>query len=269
MSNPLPLPLRVYVTGASTVGWSGTMSGPRTDIGFPRALERDLLASGQPTESRCRTVGGMPTAEIRRSWERELVGFSPDAIVIMAGHYETLHVLWPHWLERHANSLTWAPRRLVTLYRKRLLRPLWRSLVKLQTRVEARVPDALWRRRVANAVADIRKTIVQARQIQSPMVVVMEVPSPSAPGRYLFPGLPERIGHLNGLLADMVAGFGRDDIRLFRTNELVASYADGDLEAALPDGFHFAPALHDLVGRRLAEEIGAWALTQPHLKSDA
>lgn len=266
MSNPLPLPIRVYVTGASTVGWSGTMSGPRTDMGFPRVLERDLLASGQATDIRCRSVAGMPTAEIRRSWERELVGFSPDAIVIMAGHYETLHVLWPQRLERYANSLSWAPRPLNALYRKRLLRPLWRLLVKFQTQVESKVPGAVWRRRVGNAVADIRKTIVQARQLHSPLVIVMEVPSPSAPGRYLFPGLPERIGHLNGLLAAMVAGFGEDDVRLFRTNELVESYADGDHEAALPDGFHFAPPVHQLVGRRLAEEVGAWALTQPHLK---
>lgn len=31
------------------------------------------------------------------------------------------------------------------------------------------------------------------------------------------------------------------------------------------DGFHFTPEFHRVIGTRLAEEIGEWADTQPHL----
>lgn len=266
MPAPLPLPLRVLVRGASTVGYSGVMSGPRTDLGFPRVIERDLLAGGRPASVVSLTVGGMRTNTVLRTWEHDILGWSPDVIVIMAGHYETLHVLWPQWLERHANSNIWAPRRLNTLYRRRVLRPLWRTLVKLQTKLEQRVPSWWWRHRVDNAVADIAKTVTQARTIASPLVIVMEVPQPSGPGRSLFPGMPERVTYVNQRLAEAVARAGAEDVRIFPTNEVVASYAHGDLDAALPDGFHFTPGLHAVVGGRLADEIEAWAKAQPHLE---
>lgn len=263
----MPLPMRVFVRGASTVGWSGVMDGPRTDLGFPRVIERDLLASGQAAVVVSRTVGGMRTNTVLREWERDVVGFSPDAVVIMAVHYETLHVLWPQRLERHANSMTWAPRRLGTLYRKRVLRPAWRALVKLQTKLEDYVPDFWWRRRIDHAVADVAKAAAQMRRIASPLIILMEVPRPSAPGRYLFPRMPERVDYANRRLAELVARFGEDDVRLFRTNDAVEAYADGDREVALPDGFHFAPGLHEAVGHQLAEELASWAQTQPHLKA--
>lgn len=259
------LPLRVLVKGASTVGWSGAMGGPRSDMIFARVIERDLLAADQPAVVVAKSVGGMRTNTVLRDWERDVTGYSPDVIVIMAGHYETLHVLWPQWLERHANSPTWAVRPLSTLYRKRLLRPAWRALVKLQTKIEARVPGWWWRRRVDNAVADIAKAVTQMRQIASPLVILMEVPSPSAPGLFLFPQMPERVTYVNGRLAQLVDRFATPDVRLFPTNREIREFAGGDLEAALPDGFHFAPRLHERVGGSIAAEVEAWAKAQPHL----
>jgi lysophospholipase L1-like esterase len=264
----LPLPLRVSVKGASTVGWMAPMSGPRTDLGFPRVIERELLRAGQAAVVLSHTVGGDATRNVLRDWERQVVGWSPDVVVLMSGHYETIHLLLPNWLERHANSMTWAPRRIGTLYRKRLLRPLWRSLVKFQGVVDRRLPR-LSALRVRHAVADVRRAVEHMRQVGSPLVIVMETPIPAPYAQRLFPGMAERVALLNGWMGEMVAGFESDEVRLFRTTDVVDSFADGDLTAALPDGFHFHPGLHDLVGRRLAEEIGAWAQTQEHLKPPA
>ena len=144
MPAPLPLPLRVLVRGASTVGYSGVMSGPRTDLGFPRVIERDLLAGGRPASVVSLTVGGMRTNTVLRTWEHDVLGWSPDVLVIMAGHYETLHVLWPQWLERHANSNIWSPRRLNTRYRRRVLRP--QAAVKSSSRSATRPSSATSRR---------------------------------------------------------------------------------------------------------------------------
>ena len=46
---------------------------------------------------------------------------------------------------------------------------------------------------------------------------------------------------------------------------LIDKYADGDLDVAVPDGFHYTPEMHRVVGEHLAEQIAEWAQTQPHL----
>ncbi len=241
------------------------MSGPRTHLGFPRVIERELLSTGQPVETRLVTVGGMPTSSVVREWERDVVGFSPDVVVYMVGHYETIHLIWPNWLERHANSFTWLPRRVSTAYRKMLLRPVWRALVKAQTFVDARVPTRLAERRVRNAVADIMRATGRIREIQSPLVILMETPQPGTHGIRLFPGMPGRVTLLNRLLAEAVAARGDADVRVFPTNAVVdAEFPDHD--EAIPDGIHFSPEAHDLVGRTLATEIQDWTRTQPHLR---
>jgi hypothetical protein len=55
-------------------------------------------------------------------------------------------------------------------------------------------------------------------------------------------------------------------VRYFRVQELVDQYAGGDQDTATPDGFHYSPTMHRAIGQRLAEEIAAWADTQPHLR---
>lgn len=269
MPEPLPLTLRVSVRGPSTVGWSAPMGGPRTDMTFSRVIERELSAAGRPTLVRTQSVGGEATVKLVREWEREYTGWSPDVLIMLSGQYETLHLLWPNWLERHANSLTWSPRPWNSFYRKRVLRPLWRALFRLQSRIDGqRVWLNRWRLRFA--VADVQKTIANIRQVGSPLVIVMHGTEPSSIGQRMFPGMAPRVRYLNDRLSEMVAGFGTDEVRIFPTEavvrEFVARHHDGDHDAALQDGFHYSPPLHDEIGRRLAAEIESWAQTQTHLK---
>lgn len=269
MSEPLPLTLRVSVRGPSTVGWVSPMSGPRSDLAWPRVIERELLASGRPTDVRARTVGGEATVKVVREWEREYYGWSPDVLIFLSGQYEALHLLMPNWLERHANSLVWSPRPWNRLYRKRFLRPMWRALVRLQTAIDAtRLPLNKWRIRFA--VADLDKTVTSVRQFGSPLVIVMHATEPSAPGAAQFPGFGPRVRYLNGLLDELVERYGTDEIRIFPTEEVVREFVarehDGDRTSAMLDGFHYSPALHEEIGRRLAAEIQSWAATQDHLK---
>ncbi|MDQ6523319.1 SGNH/GDSL hydrolase family protein [Nocardioides sp. LHD-245] len=259
------LPTRIFIRGASTAGWTSPMSGPRSDLGFPRVIERELLASGQPTEVRSVTVGGMPTSTVVRTWERDVVGFSPDVVIYMVGHYETLHLLWPNRIERHANAFTWLPRRLSTAYRTKVLRPLWRSLVRAQTALDRRLPPRYGERRVRNAVADIMRATARVREIQSPLVILMETPLPGTYGEQLFPGMPHRVRLLNRLLAEAVEARGEHEVLVFPTNEIVAA-AYPVRDDAVPDGFHFSPDAHDLVGRALATRIQEWTRTQAHLR---
>ena len=110
MPTPLPLPMRVLVKGASTVNWVSWMGGPRTDLAFSRAMEAKLLSDGRPCTVQTITMPREKTSAIIKSWQQEVLGYSPDVVVLVYGHYETIHLFLPHWMEKHANSLAGRPR---------------------------------------------------------------------------------------------------------------------------------------------------------------
>jgi hypothetical protein len=269
MPSPLPNPIKVLVKGASTVGWLGVMGGPRTDFGFPRAMEEALLQSGRPVELRTISVPSERTKTAVRRWEREMIGFSPDVIVLVYGHYETIHLFLPWWLERHANSRVVPPRRWSTLYRTRLLRPVWMSLAKLQAKLDTKLDPTIRRGRPKKVVADLEKIICHTQELHSPLVLLWQYNPPATRYRSWFPGMARRIEVMNAAIADMVQRINLPNVRVFDAAALVNTLSDGDLDVATPDGFHYSPELHRKIGEELAREVAAWADTQPHLQIEA
>jgi lysophospholipase L1-like esterase len=265
MSSPLPNPIKILVKGASTVGWFSGMGGPRSDFGFPRAMEEALLQAGRPVELRTITVPSERTRTAVQRWEHEMIGYSPDVVVLAYGHYETVHLLLPWWLERHANSRVVPPRRWSTLYRTRVLRPIWMSLAKLQARLDTRI-DPTFRRRHTKVVADLEKIIIHTQELHSPLVFLWQYNPPATRYRSWFPGMARRIEVMNEALADLVDRINLPNVRLFDAAGLVEKYCDGELDVATPDGFHYTPELHRRLGEDLAREVAEWADTQPHLQ---
>ena len=265
MPESLTLPIRVLVKGSSNVNWVSFMRGPRTDFAFPRVIEERLLADGRPCEVRTITMTSEQAKSILRTWQREILGYSPDVIILGHGHFEAVHLFLPRWLERHANSLKARPRRLPTLYRKLILRPTWMVLARLQARLDMIVNPNVRRGRPRRVAADLERYISQVQKVGSPLVFLLEFPPPSSRYRSWFPGMPARIAVMNQTIEDMVKRVDRPNVRYFRVNELIDKYHDGDLDAAIPDGFHYTPEMHRLVGTLLAEHIAEWADTQPHL----
>jgi hypothetical protein len=265
MSSPLPLPIRVLVKGASTVGWISWSGGPRTDFIFPRVVEERLLSDGRPCVVQTNTMMSEKTSSILRTWQREVLGYSPDVIVLVYGHYETVHLFLPRWLERHANSLKARPRRLESFYRDHILRPVWMMLARLQARLDTRVNSTIRRSRPRHVAADLEACITHIQTVGSPLVIVFELLPPAERYRSWFPGMAARIEVMNRTIADMIARVDKPNVRYFPVRELVDKYCDGDIDVATPDGFHYTPEFHRVVGSRLAEQIGEWADTQPHL----
>ncbi|MET0931732.1 MAG: hypothetical protein ABWX74_19595 [Aeromicrobium sp.] len=265
MSSPLPLPVRVLVKGASTVNWVSYMGGPRTDFIFPRFIEQKLLAQGRPFDVETRSMRSQRASTVLRTWQAEVLGFSPDVIVLVYGHYETIHLFLPHWLEVHANSFRGRPRAYARAYRRLVLRPAWRILARVQAKVDTSVPPTV-RRRDRTVAADLREYIGHVQKVGSPLVLVLELLPPGTRYRSWFPGMTRRIEVMNRTLHDLVTGLGRDNVRYVRVGEIVDEHI-GDLDTAVPDGFHYSPELHRQVGARLAREIDAWASTQTHLTS--
>jgi lysophospholipase L1-like esterase len=267
MADPLALPIRVLVKGASTVGWSSGMGGPRTDFTFPRVIEQQLLQAGRPVEVRTHSVSSERTKTTLLRWEAEMVGYSPDVVVLVYGHYETIHLFLPWWLERHANSLKQRPGRIREAYRRVLLRPVWMFLARMQARADTLLDPTIRRSRPRRVAADLERLIEHIQELHSPLVFLFELLPPAKRYRSWFPGMAKRITAMNDGIADLVARLDNPDVRLVKISAIVDEYAGGDLDIATPDGFHYSPEIHRLIGAQLADEIAAWADTQPHLQS--
>ena len=265
-----PLPLRVLVKGSSVVNQVSWRGGPRTDFTFPRALEEQLLHDGQPCDVRTITAMAETTGPILKTWQQEVIGFSPDVIVLLYGYVETIHGFLPRWLERHANTWKARPRRLRSLYRRTILRRTWKLVAELQMRLDRVIPSSR-RGRNRRVAAHLEEYISQVQTVASPLVLLMELLPPASRYDRWFPGMTARIAAMNDALAATVERVDRPNVRFFRMRHLVDEHHDGDLDAAMPDGSHFSPEMHRHVGTALAREIEAWAETQPHLtrESDA
>jgi hypothetical protein len=266
MPNPLPLPIRVLVKGASTVGWLSGVGGPRTDFTFPRVIEEQLLQAGRPAEIRTHSVPSERTKSTLRHWEDEMIGFSPDVVVLVYGHYETVHLFLPWWLERHANSLKKRPGRIREAYRRMLLRPVWMFLARTQARADIALDPTIRRSRPRRVAADLERLIEHIQDLHSPLVFLFELLPPAKRYQSWFPGMAKRIEVMNESIAGLVTRLGNPNIRLMKISPIVEEHAGGDLNIATPDGFHYSPQIHRVIGTQLAEEIIAWADTQAHLR---
>jgi hypothetical protein len=265
MTTPLPLPVRVLVKGASTVVAKSEWGGPREDFTFPRAVEAALLEAGRPADVRTVGKASERAKTTLRTWETEILAWSPDVVVLVYGHYESIHYVLPWWLERHANSLRRRPGLVREAYRKYLLRPGWMALARLQSRLDKRFNSTLFRSRPRRVAADLERLIERCQSVDSPLVLLLDLLPPGPRARSWFPGMAQRIDVMNAAIAAMVARVDDPDVRIFHVGDVVTRHLPPGAEPT-PDGFHYSAALHRAIGRELGEEILTWAAKQPHLQ---
>lgn len=266
MPDPLPLPIRVLVKGASTVGWSSPMDGPRSDFEFPRVIEEQLLRAGRPAEVRTHSVPSERTNATLLHWQEEMIGFSPDVVILVYGHYETIHLFLPWWLERHANSLKKRSRPVRNAYRKYVLRPVWMFLAKLQAKADTVLDPTLRRSRPRRVITDLETLIGHIEELHNPLVFLFELLPPAKRYQSWFPGMAARIEVMNEAISGLVTRLGNPNVRYLRVRPIFEEIAGGDQDVATPDGFHYSPEMHRAIGSQLAAEIADWADGQPHLR---
>lgn len=257
MSGPLPLPLRVLVKGASTVHTVSWMGGPRSDFAYPRATEVALHAAGVPAEVRCTAMSSQRTKTGLATWEAEIFSWSPDVVVLNYGHFETIHLFLPQRLERHVHHMGDRPGRIRTPYRT-VIRKVWRLLARLQQQLDQRVPHTLFKRRPGRVTADLVRLVERTQMIGSPLVFVLELTPPGAPFRKWFPGIADRIDVMNVALAEVVRRSDLPNVRLFPTGAVLAPLTASGVEVN-PDGGHYTPEAHRMIGQELAQSIIEWA----------
>jgi hypothetical protein len=268
MTEPNRLPLRVLVKGASTVVYTSWMSGPRSDMAWPRVVEEQLYAAGYPAEVRCTAMPAERTRQAIRTWQEEVLAWSPDVIWLNYGQMECVHLFLPRWFERHANSVKGRPMKGRMFYRKRILRPVWTTLASLQRAIDARVPPNMLSYKRRRVYADLQRYIERVRTVASPLVLIPDIIPPGKPYQKWFPGEAARCEAMTETLRQLVADLDEPDIRMFESQAVINPLlAPG--EDAHPDGGHLTPPLHRAMGEAVADVIIEWASHQTHLDLDA
>ncbi len=239
------------------------MSGPRTDMVFSRVMEQQLLAHGQPADVRNEGYMGWPSRHLFKTWEDDIVRFSPD-VVILAPHWESLHTILPGWLERGANTVNRRPGFWRHLYYRRLLRGIARGVLILQKRID-RPGRQLNKRRMRRNKIDVAAYIKMTSQVGNPLILVLELHQPAGVKLKWYGGWPERVVKLNKGLREVVDGIGKPDVRYVEISDLMALFDPGEPDDLWADGIHFSPEFHRAIGEKLAGIAEDWASTQSHL----
>ena len=266
MAEPPKLTLRVLVKGASTTVYTSWMSGPRSDFAWPRVIEAEAVAAGWPVEVRCTATPAELTKAAWRRWPVDVLAWSPDVIVLDYPRMETVHLFVPRWFERHANSLYARPFPVQTVYRRKLIKPFYRALLRLQQEADRVLPAtgtvSMWRLR--RGMADLEALIARMRTVATPLILLPEIPPFGKVYEKWFPGANERVAVANEALVDLVRRLDHPDIRFVPLAQLWDPLlAEGG--EPCPDGGHFTPELHRGFGQELARVILGWAEDQEHL----
>jgi lysophospholipase L1-like esterase len=233
------------------------MGGPPTDFTYPRVIERELLESGRNATVRNAAATSERVTTGLRNWENQIFPWSPDVVVLNYGLYEAVHLFLPQPLERHANSLTGRPGLVRESYRRYVLRPVWKTLALVQQHADARVPAAAFRRQAARFTDDVEHLVRHCLFISNPLVLLPLMPPAGERWTSWFPGIDARLALINSALAEVAARIDQDNVRVFDTPAAVAPLVAAGQDT-VPDGGHFTPAAHDLIGRSMAAVIGPW-----------
>lgn len=264
MSVPQPLPIRVLVKGASLTHDISARPQLREDFTFSRVIEEQLLAAGHGAAVWAPAVASSKTSHLFKTWEEQVKAWSPDVVIMNAGYFEPLHLFLPRWLERHANSLKARPGPVRDRYRHYLLRPVWKSLARLQRQLDRRIGPRFFGRTVRRAHADLVAYIDRTRAVGQPLIMVFEFLGPGARGRDWFPGMEARVEMMNVMIRQMVADYDDPEIVLVRLPDIVERHLPPGTEPN-NDGFHFNPDVHRFIGEEIADEIRSWAKQYPRL----
>jgi lysophospholipase L1-like esterase len=268
MPESLQLPVRVLIKGASLMHDISERPQARDQFTFGRVIEESLLSAGQPADVWVAAVASESTSLSFRAWEPEVKAWSPDVIILSYGYYETIHLFLPRWLERHANSLKARPGPVRSLYRRYVVRSLWKTLAKLQRALDRRVGTRGFGHRARRVDQELRAFIDRSREVGQPLIMLLEFLRPGARGRDWFPGMAARTDVLNDVLRVIVKDYDSPDVVIVPVPDILARGLPPGVEPN-PDGFHYSSAGHDLLGRALAADIRSWTSAHPRLSGRA
>ncbi len=260
MPENAPASLRILIKGNSLVTAMSEWNQTREHWTFPRVLEETLADRGHRVEVVNRSRAGGIASQFFENWETDVHVWRPDVIISTMGEYECMHGILPRWLERHAHNLNKRPGPVRNLYRKYVIGKFWQACAKVQQRIDRVLRDRLFARKAERVGGQLEEFVRRSSKVGKPLVLQFELLPPGPRGDGWFPGMASRLLLMNASFQSVVTRLGDDDVRIFPTSRY-ADAVDAPDGNPVPDGFHYIPALHELIGRALADEIEAWAAT--------
>lgn len=260
MHDNAPASLRILIKGNSLVTAMSEWNQTREHKTFPRVLEETLAERGHRVEVVNRSFAGGVATALFEDWERDVHVWRPDVVITTYGEYECMHGILPRWLERHANNLNKRPGPVRGFYRKHLIGPAWQFLAKVQQKVDRVLRDRLFGKRAETVAGQLEEFVHRSRKVGKPLILQFELLPPGPRGNTWFPGMASRLLLMNAAFGAMVARLDDPEVRIFPVSTYAAA-VDAPDGNPVPDGFHYIPVLHELIGRALADEISAWAAT--------
>jgi lysophospholipase L1-like esterase len=178
----------------------------------------------------------------------------PDVVILQYGLNESQPWLLPVPVVRHLMTAQTAHRPSGAWYRERLQPTLWRKVREYRKWASAKVGMRTWQTTPKRFALALQQIIRATRHDSRPLVLVLDVDPPSPALTHFLNGMPARHEVVQGVLRDVVAGFGDPEVRLIEVSKL--------REAAGPeasyDGMHYSPTGHRVIGEALAEEVLTW-----------
>ena len=247
-------PLSVVTLGNSV---PSLMMPARTDRGegtYSEVLADVLTGEGVPTVPHVSSEWFGFLTKSRKHYPELVRARVPDVIILHFGVNELQPWLAPVWLLKHLMTYGAATTRPARAYRQLLAPRLWKVLRGYRRRIAPLVGLRTWQttpRRFRNA---LHRLLLQSRLDGQPLVLVLDIETPTDILRHFLPGIDERHRIYQELLEEVVTNLDDPEVRLVRVSEVAGGIAIG----AAPDGMHYTAVGHRLIGEHLADEVLTW-----------
>jgi lysophospholipase L1-like esterase len=255
-----PTEIRVVVIGGSVSLFVTPARTTREDGNYGELLPALLAPSGVIADVRHQGKWFDMIHELRRRYEFSVRNHFPDVLILNYGMGECQPHLLPTWLSRHMSTWDVSSHPLARIYRRTLVRRIWRVLRTYQQVVSARIGLRTFRLSPRRFRFEMERVISMAREETGCLVLVLDCDPPGSVWTHWVPTIDRRWALYQQLLTDLVTEINDPEVRLVSASRTVL---DGlGVDVALPDGVHRTAAAHRLTAELLTAEILQW-LDQP------
>lgn len=247
-------PLSVVAFGNSVATLQLPGRGDRSQGTYVEVLADVLSGEGVPTVPHLASQWFGFLVKQVRDYERTVRVHAPDVVVVQFGLNEYQPWLLPIPVIRHLMVQNRGVTRTAKTYRRLVAPRLWKAVRGYRRRAAPLVGQRTWQTTPRRFGRTLERFIRNLRLEGKPLVLVLDIDAPDDRLEHFLPGMRARHQVFQQAIAEAVHNTEDPDVRLVRVSELTAGLGQG----ALPDGMHYSPATHEVVGRALAEEVLTW-----------
>jgi hypothetical protein len=241
--------LRVAIQGNSVPLLVTPQRATREQGTYGEVLERLLRADGMDATVANHSRLFELVHEGGPRFRREVLPTFPDVLVLHYGILELQPNVVPFQLVRHLTTDERGGRGPRGVWMRRGVPTVWPRVRSYQRWASAKAGMRTWRLQPKRFAAELGHLIDIGRQIKA-LVLVVDVHRPGERLEHFMPGMEQRWSRFQEVLREVVDDKDDHDVRLVEASKLVEEIDDVSY-----DGLHLSAAAHELLARRLAEEI--------------